>query len=86
MLSCDFVRDEGSIDVKVENVKWTPVVCHSTEERDEFAVYAIDDYTEELAKKNLVFADMKDPIGWVWKQTKSIVGNEWFDGSQPGKS
>ena len=82
MLSCDFVRNEGSEEVRVENVRWTPVVCHSNEERDEFAVYAIDDYTDELARKNRVFTDEKDPLGWLWEQTKSIVGSEWFADEQ----
>lgn len=79
MLSCDFVRDEGSPEVRIENIKWTPLICQSNDERDEFAVYAVDDYTEELAKKNRVFTKEKDPIGWVWKKTKSIVGNQWFE-------
>ena len=79
MLSCDFVRDEGSADVRIEHVKWTPVICQSDDKRTEFAVYAMDDYTEELAKKNRVFADTKKPLDWIWKKTKSIVGEEWFD-------
>ena len=82
MLSCDFVRDESSGEVRVENVKWTPVICQSNENRDEFAVYAIDDYTEEIAKKNRVFVDEKDPIGWIWNTTKDVVGAQWFESGE----
>lgn len=79
MLSCDFVRDANSSEVHVENVKWTPVICQSNADRSEFAVYAMDDYTEELAKKNRVFTETKKPLDWIWEKTKSIVGNEWFE-------
>ena len=79
MLSCDFVRDEGGSDIRIENVKWTPLVCHSNADRDKFAVYAVDDYTEELAKENRVFTETKDPIGWLWDKTKSVVGSQWFE-------
>ena len=79
MLSCNFVRDGESGEIRIENIKWTPLICHSNKDRDVFAVYAVDDYPEDLAKKNRVFTKAKDPIGWIWDTTKSIVGPQWFD-------
>ena len=79
MLSCDFVRQEGSADVSVENVKWTPLVFHSNAERDEFSVYALDDYPADVAKKNRALTDKKDPVKWLADTTEKVVGQEWFE-------
>ena len=77
MLSCDFVKnDEG---VSVENIKWTPLICHYTEDRSNYGVYTADDYSNELAKENPVFAEESDPQAWIRDTTKSIVGDEWFE-------
>ena len=79
MLSCDFVREPDSSSVQIRNIKWTPLVCHSTEDRDTFDIYTIDDYPSELAKKNRGLSEKKDPIAWVNEQSREIVGLEWFE-------
>ncbi|MBR0405165.1 MAG: CapA family protein [Eggerthellaceae bacterium] len=80
MLSCEFVREQGSTDVQVENVKWTPLIFHTDANRTVFAVYPLDDYTEKLAKKNRAIDDKKDPLKWARDTTEKVVGKEWFQG------
>ncbi len=78
MLTCDFVREEEDGPVLVENVRWVPLVCHSSAERNEFAVYALNDYTAEQAKKCRALNEIADPINWLYAETKRIVGEQWF--------
>ena len=78
MLTCDFVRYEEDGPITVENVRWVPLVCHSNEERSIFAVYAVDDYPEELAKQCRTLSEMDDPITWLYDSTRAIVGEQWF--------
>lgn len=78
MLTCDFVRYEEGGPVTVENVRWIPLVCHSDEDRSSFAVYAVDDYPAEMAKQCRALSDIDDPISWLYEQTHSIVGEQWF--------
>ena len=78
MLTCDFVRYEEDGPVTVENVRWIPLVCHSSENRDEFVVYAVDDYPAEMAKKCRALSEIDDPITWLYEQTRAIVGEQWF--------
>ena len=77
MLSCDFVK-KGE-DISLENIVWTPIICHYNTDRSEYAVYTVDDYTADLAKQNPVFAEEDDPQAWIRDTTKSIVGDEWFE-------
>ena len=79
MLSCDFVREEGSTDIRVENIEWTPLVFHTDANRSVFAVYALDDYPEKLAKKNRAIGDKKNPLKWAHDTTVKVVGPEWFE-------
>ena len=78
MLTCDFVRNEKNGPVSVENVRWIPLVCHSNEDRSDFAVYAVDDYPAEMAEECRALSDIDDPIAWLYDQTHSIVGKQWF--------
>lgn len=71
MLSCDFVRDEQSGEVSVENVVWTPLVMHT--DGTSFAVYALKDYTPELAATHPLFAGLDDPIGWMRTTSDEVV-------------
>ena len=74
MLSCDFVRgDDG--DVSVENVTWTPLVMHT--DGTSFAVYALKDYTAELAAAHPVLSGLDDPIGWLRQTTADVIGDEF---------
>ncbi len=77
MLSCDFVRNaEGK--VSVENVVWTPLVNHTDGET--FRVYALKDYTNELAAQNPTLADLEDPIAYLKQLTRETVGENFaFD-------
>lgn len=78
MLTCNFVREEADGPVTVENVRWVPLVCHSNEGRTGFAIYAVDDYTKELAKQCRALNEIPDPINWLYEETHRIVGAQWF--------
>ena len=78
MLSCDFVREEGSTEIQIENIKWTPLIFHSNADRTDFTVYALDDYPEKLAKRNRALTGEKDPLKWARDLTVKTVGSEWF--------
>ncbi len=71
MLSCDFVRaEDGS--VSVQNVVWTPLVNHTDGET--FAVYALKDYTNELAAQDSTFSGLEDPVAWLKQTSEEVVG------------
>lgn len=82
MLTCDFRKEQSedgsSSTIVIENVKWIPLVSHSNEDRSEFAVYALPDYTEELAKQNRILNEEDDPLAWLSEQSAKIVGEEWL--------
>lgn len=78
MLTCDFVRQEADSPVTVENVRWVPLVCHSSEDQWDFAVYAVDDYPEELAKECRAIGELDDPVAWLQERSREVVGEEWF--------
>ncbi len=78
MLTCDFVREQADGPVQVENVRWVPLVCHSSLERNFFAVYALDDYTMEQAKQCRALNTIDNPLTWLHDETHRIVGEQWF--------
>ena len=78
MLTCDFVREKEGGPVVVDNVRWIPLVCHQNFERSEFAVYAVDDYTDELAKQCRALSEVENAKTWLYDETKRIVGEQWF--------
>jgi len=39
-----------------------------------FAIYALPDYTPELAAANSIMSSLDDPIGWLEASTIEIVG------------
>ncbi len=71
MLSCDFVRGEDGA-VSVQNVVWTPLVNHTDGET--FAVYALKDYTNDLAAQDSVFSELDDPVAWLKETSAEVVG------------
>ena len=73
MLSCDFVREEEDGEVSIENVVWTPLVMHT--DGSTFAVYPLKDYTDELAEKNPVLAELDDPIAWLSDTSAKVVNS-----------
>ena len=73
MLSCDFVREEEDGEVGIENVVWTPLVMHT--DGSTFAVYPLKDYTDELAEKNPVLAELDDPIAWLSDTSAKVVNS-----------
>ena len=75
MLSCDFVKEEDG-EVRIENVTWVPLVMHT--DGTSFAVYALKDYTAELAAAHPTLSAEEDPIGWL-RQTSDDVVNSLGD-------
>lgn len=59
MISFDFVKADGSDKIVIENMKWIPLVTHYTgdanniiESRENYKVYKLSEYTDELASKH----------------------------------
>lgn len=81
MVTCDFVKDESTGSVSIENVTFVPLVNHrvlADKAADcEFGVYALKDYTSELAKKHSDFGDLDDPIAWLKQQVDQIMGSDF---------
>lgn len=71
MLACTFVKDEAG--VRIEDPSWMPLVNHSEEEGH--AVYAVKDYTPELAAKHPCLSQLDDPIAWLGETSREIVGD-----------
>lgn len=87
MVTFDIVRTDGVI--SIENPVWTPLVNHTT--KSSHAVYALKDYTDELASQHVVFKNEKDPIGWLKKKTAEVVNSQGDtfaidDGSQQAEA
>ena len=72
MLSCDFVK-EGDGEVRIENVAWVPLVMHT--DGTSFAVYALKDYTVELASAHPTLSAEKDPIAWLRQTSEDVVNS-----------
>ncbi len=74
MLSCDFVRgDDGA--VTVQNVVWTPLVNHTDGET--YRIYALKDYTNELAAQDSIFSGLEDPVAWLKQTSIEVVGSNF---------
>ena len=71
MLSCDFVKEDG--EVRIENVTWVPLVMHA--DGTSFAVYALKDYTPELAAAHTTLSAEEDPIGWLRQTSEDVVNS-----------
>lgn len=72
MMCCDFVRgDDGS--VSIQNVKWVPLVYHGTE--GEYAVWALKDYSQDMARRNPAYEGIDDPIAWLSTESETIVNS-----------
>lgn len=72
MLSCDFVRGENG-GVGIENVVWTPLVNYT--DGQTYAVYAVKDFTNELAANDAVFSGLEDPVAWLKQTSAEVVGD-----------
>lgn len=83
MLACDFVRDAGSTEVRIENVRWIPLVNHTVQPQEatddaeavaeEHAVYALKDYAAELAAAHVAFGELDDPLTWLLQKSAEVV-------------
>ncbi len=73
MLQCDFVKTEQG--VAIENVRWTPVVNHT--EAGNHRVYALKDYTPELAARHTTFAGTENAIGMLKEITLQVIGPDF---------
>lgn len=72
MLSLDFVRgDDGEI--TVQNVEWTPLINHTQE--GAYAVYPLDDYTNELAFAHEKLGELEDPLTWMYDTSAEIINS-----------
>ncbi|WP_165249281.1 CapA family protein [Adlercreutzia sp. ZJ141] len=72
MLCCDFVRnDDGA--VSIENVVWRPLVNHTAE--NDYRVFALRDYTPELAGSHVVLSALDNPIDQLRSTTTSVIGD-----------
>ena len=78
MLTCDFVCTENGSYDRIDNVHWVPLVCHANADRTEFAVYAVDDYPDDLARTNRSLTRESDPKAWLRDTTARIVGPQWL--------
>lgn len=74
MLSCDFVRAENG-SVGIENVVWTPLVNYT--DGQTYAVYALKDFTNELAANDAVFSGLEDPVAWLKQTSAEVVGDDF---------
>lgn len=79
-MSCDFVKDSSG-KVSIENVKFMPLVNHRVLDSDpakcEFGVYALKDYTNDLAQKHSDFGKIDDPVAWMKEQVRSVMGQDF---------
>ena len=74
MLNCDFVKDESG--TRIENVVWTPLVNHPVD--GEHCIYALKDYTPELAARNGNYWYLdEDPIAWLRATTLQVIGPDF---------
>lgn len=70
MLSCDFVRNSDG-NVTIENATWTPLVNHC--EEGAYGVYALHDYTFELAARHAFLDELDDPLAWLRDTSNNVV-------------
>lgn len=87
MISFDFVKDSKSGDISVKNVKWTPLVIHFEgnqanilEERDNYSVYKLEDYTDKLAEKHVLngYEGQVVSIDSLTQKTKEVINEEFL--------
>ncbi len=69
MLTCDFVKNDGA--VSIENIVWTPLVNHN--ESGAYSLYALKDYTPDLAARNTTLSGLDDPIAWMRETSEQVV-------------
>ena len=75
------VNDAG---VRVENVKWIPIVYHGIE--GDMSVWYLSDYSNEMAKDNPAFKKLDDPMAWLNDETERVVnslGNDFEIAGSP---
>jgi poly-gamma-glutamate synthesis protein (capsule biosynthesis protein) len=87
MISFDFVKDSKSGDISVENVKWIPLVIHFEgnqanilEERDNYSVYKLEDYTDKLSEKHVLngYEGQVVSIDSLTQKTKEVIDEEFL--------
>ena len=73
MLQCDFVKDASG--THIDNIRWTPLINHT--EEGNYRIYALKDYTPELAARHISLTGLDDPIAWFKEQTREIIGPDF---------
>lgn len=71
MLSCTFVKDASG--VRVEDAAWTPLVNHC--EEGAWGVYALGDYTPDLAARHAWLGGLDDPVTWLDDTSRTVVNS-----------
>lgn len=82
------VKDGIEYTISIADVTWIPLVNHTT--ASDHAVYALKDYTEELADAHSCFGgDGKAAIAWLRERSHEVVnslGSEFTIDDTPGKT
>ena len=75
MISCNFVKNtEGEI--SIEDVAFIPLVNHTDDENSDYAIYAVKDYSNELASHATALNELDDAIQWLHNATLEIIGED----------
>lgn len=75
MISCNFVKNaEGKI--SIEDVAFIPLVNHTDDENSDYVIYAVKDYSNELASHATALNELDDAIEWLHNATLEIIGED----------
>lgn len=75
MLACDFVRESDGVSIR--NVRWIPLVNHI--EDGAHAVYALENYSDDLAGRHVFLGTQDDPLQWMRDTTQQVVNSRGAD-------
>ena len=87
MIRFDFVKDNKSGNITIENVKWIPLVIHFEgnqanilEERNQYSVYKLQEYSDELAENHVLngYEGQVVSLTSLMQKTKEVVKEEFL--------
>ncbi|MDF9825142.1 poly-gamma-glutamate capsule biosynthesis protein CapA/YwtB (metallophosphatase superfamily) [Breznakia sp. PF5-3] len=87
MISFDFIKDVKTEDIRIENVKWTPLVIHFegnqnniVDDRYNYAVYKLEDYSDKLAKKHVLngYEGQRVDQLLLVEKTKQVINKSFY--------
>lgn len=82
MISFDFIKKDGSEDITVEHVVWTPLVISFEgdaddimESRHNYRIYKLSDYSEDMAAKHALngYEGQTITAESLWNTTKEVI-------------